>query len=53
MPESIRNMITRHATVLHAYRMMNLQPSTPVQAAAPVVDENSIRAQVLAEQKRV
>ncbi len=26
---------------------------TPVQAAAPVVDENSIRAQVLAEQKRV
>ena len=31
--------------------MMDLQPPGAVQAAAPVVDENSIRAQVLAEQK--
>ncbi len=54
MPESIRNMITPPRN--SAPRVQDNEPEasrTPVQAAAPVVDENSIRAQVLAEQKRV
>ncbi|RCA63008.1 peptidase S14, partial [Escherichia coli] len=43
MPESIRNMITPPR---------NSAPRVPDdEPAAPVVDENSIRAQVLAEQK--
>ncbi len=53
MPESIRNMITPPRN--SAPRVQDDGPAasrTPVQAAAPVVDENSIRAQ-LAEQKRV
>ncbi|MBS8564301.1 Mu-like prophage major head subunit gpT family protein, partial [Escherichia coli] len=52
MPESIRNMITPPRN--SAPRVQDDEPAasrTPVQAAAPVVDENSIRAQVLAEQK--
>ncbi len=52
MPESIRNMITPPRN--SAPRVQDNEPAasrTPVQAAAPVVDENSIRAQVLAEQK--
>ncbi len=52
MPESIRNMITPPRN--SAPRVQDDGPAasrTPVQAAAPVVDENSIRAQVLAEQK--
>ena len=52
MPESIRNMITPPRN--SAPRVQDNEPEasrTPVQAAAPVVDENSIRAQVLAEQK--
>ncbi|HGF4753986.1 TPA: ClpP-like prohead protease/major capsid protein fusion protein, partial [Escherichia coli] len=52
MPESIRNMITPPRN--SAPRVPDDEPAaprTPVQAAAPVVDENSIRAQVLAEQK--
>ncbi|MGD2818196.1 ClpP-like prohead protease/major capsid protein fusion protein [Escherichia coli] len=52
MPESIRNMITPPRN--SAPRVQDDEPAvsrTPVQAAAPVVDEDSIRAQVLAEQK--
>ncbi|WP_077824527.1 ClpP-like prohead protease/major capsid protein fusion protein [Escherichia coli] len=52
MPESIRNMIPPPRN--SAPRVQDDEPAasrTPVQAAAPVVDENSIRAQVLAEQK--
>ncbi|MBY7234184.1 head maturation protease, ClpP-related [Escherichia coli] len=47
MPESIRNMITPPRN--SAPRVQDDEPAasrTPVQAAAPVVDENSIRAQV-------
>ncbi|MEW0106060.1 phage portal protein, partial [Escherichia coli] len=50
--KSIRNMITPPRN--SAPRVQDNEPAasrTPVQAAAPVVDENSIRAQVLAEQK--
>ncbi|WP_149006758.1 head maturation protease, ClpP-related [Escherichia coli] len=49
MPESIRNMITPPRN--SAPRVQDDEPAasrTPVQAAAPVVDENSIRAQVAA-----
>ncbi|MBJ8832250.1 Clp protease ClpP [Citrobacter freundii] len=52
MPESIRNMITPPRN--SASRVQDDESATsrtPVQAAAPVVDENRIRAQVLAEQK--
>ncbi|HAO1406394.1 TPA: tail fiber protein [Escherichia coli] len=48
MPESIRNMITPPRN--SAPRVQDDEPAasrTPVQAAAPVVDENSIRAQVV------
>lgn len=52
MPESIRNMITPPRNSAPRVQDNESEASrTPVQAAAPVVDENSIRAQVLAEQK--
>ncbi|WJQ57842.1 Clp protease ClpP [Escherichia coli] len=52
MPESIRNMITPPRN--SAPRVQDDEPAAsraPVQAAAPVVDENSIRAQVLSDFK--